>query len=153
MVNDKEKEKSASELQIEEKLERMRAMKQLAIELTFKQIREEILKNRDLETIVKNVSEKGIPINGFLNSYLKEPQHGTKTQVDISTAKKYFAQYSECLEPKDFITFNPKDMEKVHTCFHLPIDMIKELVNSELLGKPQLDVKFSGKPDKPKKKS
>jgi hypothetical protein len=151
MVNEKEKEKSASELQIEEKLERMRAMKQLVIELTLKQIREEILKNRDLETIIKNVSEKGIHTSKFINSYLKEPQHGTKTQVDISTAKKYFEHYSECLEP-DFITFNPKDSEKVHTHFHLTIDTIKALANSELLGKPQLDVKFSGKPDKPKKR-
>jgi hypothetical protein len=144
---------SASEMQIEEKAKRMQAMIDLAIHETFKQIREEKQKSEDLETIVKNVSEKGINIKEFLHGFIKlKPNQTVKTQVSYDIAKGYFEDFSECAkDERDFITFNAYDSKNEKgTHFHLRIEKIREFVNSELL--PKTEVKFSGKPDKPKKR-
>lgn len=120
-------EKSASELQIEEKEARIEAMENLAMQHTKKRILEILRDNPKLENkeILQQVKSEGIPIRAFIHNFITMKAN-VKTAVSFKIARSYFESLSESMSPL-FVAF-AVESGKVKTRFHLEENTINSLI-------------------------
>lgn len=120
-------EKSASQLQIEEREARVEAMENLAMQYTKKRILEFLRDNAKAtdKEIFQQVKSEGIPIRAFIHSFITMKAK-VKTAVAFKTAQKYFDSLSESMSPL-FIAF-AIEKGKIKTRFHLEEDAISSLI-------------------------
>ena len=129
-------EKSASQLQIEEKEARIEAMEKLAIRHTRIRILEILRDNPKVtdKEILQQVKSEGIPIRAFLHTFITMKTSKVKTAVSFKIAHSYFESLSESMNPL-FITF-ALEQGKTKIKFHLEKATIGSLI-AEVRGKKQ----------------